>query len=103
MAFTQLVGSRVRRVEDPRFLVGKASYVDDIRLPDTLHLAFVRSTRAHARLGRIDFDAARQAFGVHGVFTGADIAKVLKPIGKPYTKRFFHRRYVINPSGPVWR
>ena len=60
MAFTQLVGSRVRRVEDPRFLVGKATYVDDIRLPDTLHLAFVRSTRAHAKLTRIDVDAARQ-------------------------------------------
>ena len=100
MAFTQLVGSRVRRVEDPRFLVGKATYVDDIRLPDTLHLAFVRSTRAHARLGRIDLDAARQAFGVHGIFTGADIAAALKPIGKPYHEKVFPPSVCHQPKWP---
>lgn len=99
MAFTQLVGSRVRRVEDPRFVVGKATYVDDIRLPDTLHLAFVRSTRAHAKITRIDVDAARQARGVRGIFIGADIAKALKPIGKPYSDK------VLSPSvchQPKW-
>jgi aerobic carbon-monoxide dehydrogenase large subunit len=100
VAFTQLVGSRVRRVEDPRFLVGKATYVDDIRLPDTLHLAFVRSTRAHARITRIDIDAARHARGVHGIFTGADIAKVLKPIGKPYSEKVFPASVCHQPKWP---
>jgi carbon-monoxide dehydrogenase large subunit len=81
-------------------LVGKATYVDDIRLPDTLHLAFVRSTRAHARITRIGVDTAHHAQGVHGVFTGADIAKVLKPIGKPYSEKVFPPSVCHQPKWP---
>ena len=89
MAMTQLFGARVKRVEDPRFLRGTATYVDDIRLPGTLHLALVRSTQAHAKIIRIDVSAARQARGVHGVYTGADVVDALKPLGKPYNPKIF--------------
>ena len=60
----QYVGARVHRVEDPRFLRGKAKYIDDISLPGMLHAAFVRSTEPHARLARIDTSRAEQLDGV---------------------------------------
>ncbi|HEX3086978.1 MAG TPA: xanthine dehydrogenase family protein molybdopterin-binding subunit [Pyrinomonadaceae bacterium] len=70
------VGKRVKRTEDPRLIKGLAHYVDDIRLPDTLHVAFVRSMYAHARINGIDITAAANAPGVVAVYTGKDIAAV---------------------------
>src|SRR5919112_1768730 len=52
------VGQRVRRTEDPRLRKGLAHYVDDIELPGTLHVAFVRSYYAHANITGIDTSAA---------------------------------------------
>jgi aerobic carbon-monoxide dehydrogenase large subunit len=75
-----LVGSRIRRTEDPRFLLGQAHYVDDIVLPGMLEVAFVRSPMAHADVGSIDTTAARSAPGVHLVMTGAEIASRAAPI-----------------------
>ncbi len=75
-----LVGSRIRRTEDPRFLLGQAHYVDDIVLPGMLEVAFVRSPMAHADIGSIDTTAARSAPGVHLVMTGAEIATRAAPI-----------------------
>ena len=68
-----LLGNRVVRVEDPQMLVGRARYVDDLVLPGALHLAFVRSTRAHARLLAVDAAAAAALPGVVGVFTADDL------------------------------
>src|SRR5258705_8280322 len=70
------VGERVKRTEDPRLIKGLAHYVDDIRLPDTLHVAFVRSVYAHARINGIDTSEALKAPGVVAVYTGKDVAKV---------------------------
>src|SRR3954469_5159692 len=70
------VGQRVKRTEDPRLIKGLAHYVDDIRLPDTLHVAFVRSLYAHARLNNVDTAEAIKAPGVVAIYTGKDIAKV---------------------------
>ncbi len=70
------VGERVKRTEDPRLIKGLAHYVDDIRLPDTLHVAFVRSLYAHARINSIDTTEALKVPGVVAVYTGKDIAKV---------------------------
>ena len=70
------VGQRIKRTEDPRLIKGLAHYVDDIRLPDTLHVAFVRSVYAHARITGIDTSEALKAPGVVAVYTGKDIAKV---------------------------
>src|SRR5690349_23452476 len=68
------IGARVRRKEDPRFLTGRGLYTDDVRLPGTVHAAFVRSPYAHARIVGIDLGAARATPGVLAVYTGKDLA-----------------------------
>ncbi len=70
------IGQRVKRTEDPRLIQGLGHYVDDIRLPDTLHVAFVRSIYAHARLTNVDVREALNAPGVVAVYTGRDVEKV---------------------------
>src|SRR5882762_412855 len=66
------IGQPVRRVEDQRFLTGRARYVDDIQLPHMLHGAVVMSPHAHARIKNIDASAALAMAGVHLVLTGAE-------------------------------
>jgi len=68
-----LLGNAVPRVEDPEILAGTARYVDDLDLPDVVHLAFVRSNVAHGRIVGVDTAAAAAAPGVVGVFTAADL------------------------------
>jgi len=70
------VGQRVKRTEDPRLIQGLGHYVDDIKLPDTLHVAFLRSMYAHARITGLDVSEASHAPGVVAVYTGKDVAKV---------------------------
>src|SRR5258705_13369219 len=70
------VGQRLKRTEDPRLIKGLAHYVDDIRLPDTLHVTFVRSVYAHARITNIDTSEALKLQGVVAVYTGKDVAKI---------------------------
>lgn len=60
------------RVEDYRLITGAGRYVADLAPDGTVHLAFVRSTEAHARITGIDVDAA-DAADVLGVFTAADL------------------------------
>src|SRR6185295_3778936 len=74
------VGQRIKRTEDPRLIKGLAHYVDDIKLPDTLHVAFVRSVYAHARIKSIDTSEALAAPGVVAVYTGKDIAEKIGPV-----------------------
>jgi len=66
------IGQPVRRVEDQRFLTGRARYVDDIQLPHMLHGAVVMSPHAHARIRGINIEEAMKTPGVHLVVTGAD-------------------------------
>jgi carbon-monoxide dehydrogenase large subunit len=80
----KMVGAQVRRVEDPRVLLGKSRYVDDIHLPGTVALTFVRSPYAHARITRIDVSAAKAHPDVHAVLTGADLAGVIPPLRVEY-------------------
>jgi len=80
MATTKYVGQRIKRTEDPRLIKGLAHYVDDIRLPDTLHVCFVRSMYPHARINSIDTSAALASPGVVAVYTGKDIAGKLGPV-----------------------
>src|SRR3989442_856434 len=68
------VGQRVKRTEDPRLIQGLGHYVDDVKLPDTLHVAFLRSMYAHARIKSIDTSEASHAPGVVAVYTGKDVA-----------------------------
>lgn len=74
------VGQRVKRTEDPRLIKGLAHYVDDIRLPDTLYVAFVRSVYAHARISSIDAGEALKMPGVVAVYTGKDVATKIGPV-----------------------
>ena len=62
-------GRRLRK-EDPRFVRGKGTYVDDIVLPDMLHGAVLRSPYAHARIRSIDTSAAEAHPKVKAVITG---------------------------------
>ena len=75
---TTFVGQRVRRREDPRFLTGQGRYVDDLRLDGALHLTFVRSPFAHARIESIDASEASALPGVQ-VFTAADAGLGVNP------------------------
>ena len=69
-----LIGARIQRKEDYRFLTGAGQYTDDVALPGQAHAAFVRSPHAHAVLKNISLEKARKAPGVIGIFTGADLA-----------------------------
>ena len=68
-----ILGTRVVRIEDPRFLRGEGTYIDNLDLPGALHLTYVRSTMAHGRIVSIDAAEAAAAPGVRAVWTGADV------------------------------
>ena len=68
-----ILGNRVVRVEDPRFLTAGGRYVDDIHFDGEAHVAFVRSPYAHATIESIDLDDALAVPGVLRVFTAADL------------------------------
>ena len=67
------IGQPVRRKEDVRFVTGRGNYLDDIQLEHAAYAYFVRSPHAHAILRSLDVRAARQASGVIGVLTAADL------------------------------
>jgi aerobic carbon-monoxide dehydrogenase large subunit len=69
------MGHAVKRKEDPRFLRGKGTYVDDIDLPGMLYLDIVRSPYAHATIKDIDASKALAIPGVLDVITGATLAQ----------------------------
>ena len=82
----KLVGSRVKRREDPRLIQGHGTYVDDVKIHGLQHIAFKRSDIAHGRITSIDTSAAEAMEGVEAVFTGKQIAELLRPmpIGTPF-------------------
>jgi aerobic carbon-monoxide dehydrogenase large subunit len=69
-----LIGARVARKEDYRFLTGAGQYTDDIALPHQTYAAFVRSPHAHASIRKISAEMAKKAPGVVAIYTGADLA-----------------------------
>jgi carbon-monoxide dehydrogenase large subunit len=69
------IGHSVKRFEDGRFIRGKGTYFDDIVLPGMLHLEFLRSPLAHARVRSIDTSAAEAVPGVVAVVTGELLAQ----------------------------
>ena len=73
----KVFGGRVKRLEDPTLLRGQGRYVDDIKLPDMVNAAFVRSPFPHARLKGIDRSAAEAADGVHAIYTFEDLKPYL--------------------------
>ncbi len=79
-----ILGTRVLRIEDLRFLTTGGVYTEDVtdgRLEGACHVFFVRSPIAHARITSIDVSAALSAPGVVAAFTGADLADL--PLAAP--------------------
>ena len=74
-----IIGSSIKRREDPSLITGRGKYTDDFKLPGMLHAAMVRSPHAHARIKTIDAKAALALPGVIAVYTAADIEKAGLP------------------------
>src|SRR5215831_1505434 len=79
IAAERYTGASIKRSEDPRILTGAGRYVDDIKLPEMLHAAFVRSPLAHARVLSIDVSATRALPGVVAALTGAEVEEITVP------------------------
>jgi carbon-monoxide dehydrogenase large subunit len=86
-----MIGERIPRLEDARFVVGQGRYTDDIQVEGQTYAAFLRSPHAHARIVSIDTSDAASAPGVLAVFTGQDyVQSGCKGIS-----------HLANPIGPV--
>jgi aerobic carbon-monoxide dehydrogenase large subunit len=85
MGIAAMLGSPIKRREDPRLITGQATYVDDIKLYGMLHMAVLRSPYGHARINSINTDAARNHPGVRAVYTAQDLKGVIGnvPIAVP--------------------
>jgi 2-furoyl-CoA dehydrogenase large subunit len=73
------VGQHLRRKEDLRLVRGTGMFIDDYQSSDMLHMGFVRSPYAHAKVLGIDADAARELPGVRCIVTGEDIKAQTEP------------------------
>lgn len=91
-----LLGRPLKRKEDRRFLIGSSLFVDDVKMPLTLHAHVVRSPYAHARIDSIDFSRALLMPGVHRIFTGSDIATKLGSL--PIASASDNRKIVPRPA-----
>src|SRR2546428_11192818 len=80
MGVAAMVGTPIKRREDPRLITGQATYVDDIKLLGMLHMAVLRSPYGHARINSVSTDAARKHPGVVAVYTAADLKGVVGDI-----------------------
>ena len=69
------LGKSIKRKEDDRFIRGRGNYVDDVRLPNMLHMSTLRSPLAHARIASIDTSRAEALPGVVAVVTGELLAQ----------------------------
>lgn len=76
----KMVGSRIKRREDPRLITGQATYTDDLQLPGMLYMSVLRSMYAHAKINSIDVSKAKALPGVVAVYTGADVAGQTGPV-----------------------
>ncbi len=72
-------GQPIRRNEDPVLLTGQALFTDDVQLPGMVHVAFLRSDYAHARIRSIDVSRALDRPGVIGVYTAEDLGDYWQP------------------------
>jgi carbon-monoxide dehydrogenase large subunit len=80
---TDVLGARIKRVEDPRFITGNGNFLDDIKLASMAHMAILRSPYAHANIRSVDVSAAKTMPGVVAVIVGADIPYNPLPMAWP--------------------
>ena len=76
---TRQFGQPIKRNEDPRLLTGRALFTDDVQLAGMLHVAFLRSDLAHARIRSVDMGGARERRGVVAVYTAGDLGEFWQP------------------------
>ena len=91
------MGHSVKRKEDLRFIQGKGTYVDDVRLPGMAYGHMVRSPYAHARIKGVNTEAAKALPGVLAVITGEDLAKA----GLAWMPTLFHDKQMVLATGKV--
>jgi carbon-monoxide dehydrogenase large subunit len=72
-----MVGRSVKPRKDLPLLQGTATFTDDLKLPNTLFAAFVRSPYAHARIVEVDMSKALELKGVVYAVSGRQVAKPL--------------------------
>ncbi|MDA4112769.1 MAG: xanthine dehydrogenase family protein molybdopterin-binding subunit [Thaumarchaeota archaeon] len=75
-----LVGQSLKRVEDLKFVTGSGAYLDDLKFPNVLYAAFVRSPHAHAKILSMNAEPALASPGVVGVLTGKDLEGKVEPL-----------------------
>ena len=76
---TRQFGQPIKRNEDPRLLTGRALFTDDVQLAGMLHVAFLRSDLAHARIRSVELGGARERRGVVAVYTADDLGEFWQP------------------------
>jgi aerobic carbon-monoxide dehydrogenase large subunit len=91
------MGHSVKRKEDLRFVQGKGTYVEDVRLPGMVYGHMVRSPYAHARINAIRTEEARKLPGVLAVITGQDLEKA----GLSWMPTLFHDKQMVLATGKV--
>ena len=74
-----VIGTAVKRREDPALITGQGKYTDDLSLPGMVHAIIVRSPHAHARIRRVDASKARAVPGVLAVYTAQDVERAGVP------------------------
>jgi carbon-monoxide dehydrogenase large subunit len=80
---SRIIGSRVKRIEDPKLLIGKGCFLDDIHLDNMLHVAFLRSPHAHAKILSIDANAALNIPGVISIYKAKDLVPLVSSLRMP--------------------
>ena len=93
-----ILGTRVVRIEDPRFLKGEGTYIANLELPGAKHLTFVRSQMAHAKILGIDATEALSMPGVHEVWTAADVDLDPAPAGHPFMNQAIKYPFVVKDT-----
>ena len=92
------IGRSAARVEDDALLRGRASFLDDLAVPDALEAHFVRSPVAHGLIRRLDLAAARAHPGIHAVFSFADLRAVLTMDNIPLALPAGGLRFDVDPT-----
>ena len=80
VATPSMIGQRIKRIEDPRFITGTGKYTDDIKLFGMLHMTLLRSDRAHAKIKKLDVSEAQKMPGVVAIYTGKDLEGKIPPL-----------------------
>src|SRR5215472_7535453 len=100
MAISQMIGARIHRREDPHLITGGGRYVEDLIRPGTLSMVIVRSPHAHARITRINTEAARSMPGVVAVLTAADFKPLLNGT-HPTAPAFVADKHTVPDRFPI--